>query len=118
MICLVGVFSALRVVLLESHPKPSILAAIASSGCCKSFICIAVVDGMLKPSCVSGMVLILFEMTTCDPVEPFHSGCGMRPVMFSRPVPTLAQPQIPRCDGVRCGGWTGPPSITPISSAA
>jgi hypothetical protein len=81
---------------------------------------VAVVDGMLKSSSVSGIVCIWddpFVFSSCAPVGPFHSGCGVRPMILNRPVPIFAHSQMPRREGVRCNGWTGPPSHSnPASS--
>jgi hypothetical protein len=52
---------------------------------------------------------------------PLHSGCGMRPIMFRRPVPALAHSHMPRRDG-DCGdkllaAWTSPALSTTVPSS-
>ena len=80
-----------------------------------SFVSVAVVEGMLKSSCVSEMVPIYEPPFVVAPGAlrgPFHSGCGMRPMILSLP-----HSHMPRRDGVRCIGCTGPPSSEASSSA-
>lgn len=83
-------------------PTPSILATAAVS--CNSALSGSVdVDaGMLKSSKDSAVLPASCTPLTADVtalvviIGPFHSGCGIRPIIPSRPVPALAQPQIPR----------------------
>lgn len=90
-------------------PRPSILAA-AATCCCSSLSgSVAVVVGMLKSSCASGIVpmsgvapLTVKSAKAFVVAGPFHSGCGRRPMMLRRPVPALAHSQIPRREGVCC----------------
>lgn len=86
-------------------PRPSILAAAAV--CCLSTLSgsVAVVDGREKSSCDAVVLACCAAPLTTRPsafdaeAGLFHSGCGSRPMMFSRPVPARAHSHIPRRGG-------------------
>jgi hypothetical protein len=87
---------------LFAIPKPSTLAAAAS--CCRTMLfgSVDVDAGMLKSSTDSVIFppsstpftaeVAAFAVT----IGPFHSGCGILPMIPNLPVPAFAQPQIPR----------------------
>jgi len=92
---------------LFAIPKPSILAASASSCCTMLFGSVDVEAGMLKSSndsvdFVSSSTPFTAEVAAFAVIiGPFHSGCGILPMIPSLPVPTFAQPQSPRDGDVR-----------------
>lgn len=110
------------IVLRLDMPRPSIFAAAAVV--CRSILSgsVVVADGMSKSSRDSVVLpcscapLTTRASALDDAAGPFHSGCGSRPMMFSRPVPALAHCQIPR----RGGEWCADPlvALLPFSTSA
>lgn len=83
-------------------PNPTLLATAASSS--RSWLSgsVAIVEGMLKssrdpssdpPNAPFTAVFAAFDVMI---VGPFHSGCGIFPMIPQCPVPPLAHSQIPR----------------------
>lgn len=87
---------------LFAIPKPSILAATDSSSSTLLFGSVDVEAGMLKSSndsfvfAPSSTPLTATVAAFAVMMGPFHSGCGILPMMPNLPVPAFAHPHIPR----------------------